>query len=154
MAEEAHAKGLLSGVVQTWPARPNGTLYTNDEVRDRVGFNLDEILNLQGAQRMDFVMAEFLWQQWAAEYGNPIFTPGWTRTVSDEFIAFVGTRSMPIIHVEISPWHGEHSSVTPTLQEFHDTLLSIKDSVAAIDVYDQSQIENRDAWEILSVWKE
>ena len=152
MAEEAHRQNIFAGVVQTWPAKPNADLYSNDEVRDKIGYNLDDILNLQGSQKMDFVMGEFLWQQWAAEYGNPAFTPEWTRRVSHEFIQFVGARSKPIIHVEISPWHGEHSSITPTDAEFHQTILAIKDFVSGIDVYDHSQIENRKAWDELSSW--
>jgi hypothetical protein len=154
MADVAHSKKIKAGVVQTWPARPSGRLFTSDEVRDRIGFSLNEILNLQNTQKLDFVIAEFLWQQWAAEYGTPIFTPAWTTGVAEEFIRFVDNRSQPIIHVEISPWHGKNSVVTPTVQEFYETLRSIKDLVAAIDVYDHSQIQARNAWQALSVWNE
>jgi hypothetical protein len=154
MAEEAHRLNLSAGVVQTWPAKPNADLYSNDEVRDRIGYNLDEILSLQGNQKMDFVMGEFLWQQWAAEYGNVLFTPEWTRRVAHEFIQFVNMRSQPIIHVEISSWQGEQSTVTPTDAEFYQTLLAIKDFAEGIDVYDHSQIESREAWDELSIWNQ
>ena len=154
MAEEAHRQNIQVGVVQTWPAKPNAELYSNDEVRDRIGYNLDEILNLQGYQKMDFVIGEFLWQQWAAEYGTGLFTPEWTTRVAHEFIQFVNLRSQPIIHVEISPWQGESSTVTPTDTEFYQTLLAIKDFASGIDVYDHSQIKSRDAWDELSVWNQ
>lgn len=153
MAKTAHSLNLKAGVVQTWPALANGELYTFSHVRDFVGFDLNEILNLSGAQKVDFVVGELLWQQWRAEYGMKVFTPQWTKKAAIHFLKMVGTRSTGIIHVEISPWHGHHSSIEPTLNEFQESLQTLRSVAPHIDVYDFSQLENREAWKELSVWK-
>ena len=152
MAEEVHAKGVLSGVVQTWPAYADGSLFSFEMVRDEVGYDLEGILNLQGPQKVDFVVGEIMWQQWAAEYGTPAFSPEWTRRAAHDFVSMVGNRSFPIMHVEISGWMGQHSTVSPTVDEFHRSIQVIKDISPGIDVYDHSQIENLDAWSALLAW--
>lgn len=153
MSRIAHEHKMLSGVVQTWPAHLDGTLMPPEMIRDAVGFDFDGVLNLQGNEKLDFVTGEFLWQQWAGEYGGSTFTPAWTRYAAKEFLKFVGHRSLGVLHVEISPWSGQHSTVTPTVNEFADTLREIRDMGAAIDVYDHSQLERRQAWDALLQWK-
>ncbi|QDK38684.1 hypothetical protein [Bdellovibrio sp. NC01] len=152
VSKAAHQHKMISGVVQTWPAYYDGTLMSPATIRDSVGFDFDGVLNLQGDEKLDFVIGEFLWQQWAGEYGGNIFTPAWTRYAANEFLKFIDTRSVGVLHVEISPWTGQHSTVTPTVQEFADTLKEIRDMGAAIDVYDHSQIERRQAWDALLQW--
>ncbi|UYL08352.1 hypothetical protein B9G69_015020 [Bdellovibrio sp. SKB1291214] len=153
MSEISHAGNIKSGVVQTWPAQEDGGLFTSEKMRDVVGFDLNEILSLKDLQKIDFVVGEFLWQQWRAEYGTDVFTPAWTLPASQDFDKLVARRSDVIIHIEISTWHGQHSSVTPNLNEFQESLQVISKTVPHIDVYDYSQIENRSAWEELAVWK-
>lgn len=152
MSRAAHAHGIFSAVVQTWPAGYSGALLSPALIRDQVGFDFDGVLNLKGAEKVDIIIGEFLWQQWAAEYGGSVFNPAWTKKVSRDFFAFVKNRSWPILHVEISPWHGQKNSVTPSLEEFKETLRSIAGLGLGIDVYDYSQIENRQAWSVLSEW--
>ena len=153
MAKTAHTFNIKAGVVQTWPAQESGELYSFSRVRDFVGFDLNEILNLPGAQKMDFVVGELLWQQWRAEYGEKVFTPQWTKQAAQRFLKMVNTRSTGMIHIEISPWHGQNSSIEPTLQEFQQSLQTIRSVASHIDVYDYSQLENREAWKELSAWK-
>ncbi|WP_413578429.1 hypothetical protein ACLVWU_07810 [Bdellovibrio sp. HCB290] len=153
MAEISHSQGIKAGVVQTWPAHSDGSLFKSEEVRDDVGFDLNEILNLQGAKKMDFVVGELLWQQWLGEHGTSVFNPAWTLPASLKFQEIVANRSEVIIHIEISTWHGQHSSVTPNLQQFQESLEVISEVVPHIDVYDYSQIENRSAWDELAAWK-
>ncbi|WP_413581299.1 hypothetical protein [Bdellovibrio sp. HCB288] len=153
MAEVSHAKGIKAGVVQTWPALADGSLSTPEQIRDDVGFDLNGILNLQGAKKMDFVVGELLWQQWRGEFGNPVFNPAWTLPAALEFKELVANRSEVVIHIEISTWHGQHSSVTPNLAEFQESLEVISKEIPHIDVYDYSQIENRHAWNALAAWK-
>ncbi len=152
MASLAHSHNIQAAVVQTWPAGHSGNLLNSTEVRDQVGFDFDGILNLKGAEKIDLITGEFLWQQWAAEYGGSLFTPAWTKKAAKEFISFVRNRSTPILHVEISPWYAKNTSVTPTLEEFGKTLKAISAMGFGIDVYDHSQIETRQAWSILSDW--
>lgn len=152
MSTLAHQNKTLSGVVQTWPAQRDGNLHTSEFVRDQVGFDFDGVLNLKGTEKVDLIVGEFLWQQWLAEYGETHFKPAWTQKVANKFISFVGKRSTPILHVEISPWYGQFSAVTPTVDEFKDTLKVIRNIGVGIDVYDQSQIQTRNAWSALSAW--
>ena len=152
MATLAHQAKILSGVVQTWPAQSDGNLHSSDFIRNQVGFDFDGILNLKGLEKVDLIAGEFLWQQWLAEYGNINFTPSWTTKAANKFISFVGKRATPILHVEISPWSGQTSTVTPTVDEFKNTLKVIRNMGVGIDVYDQSQIQTRDAWSALSIW--
>lgn len=153
MAEISHAQNIKAGVVQTWPAEASGYLFTSEKMRDAVGFDLNEILSLKDQQKIDFIVGELLWQQWRAEYGTPVFTPEWTLPASKDFETLVAGRSESIIHIEISPWRGQHSTVTPNLEEFQQSLQVISKNVPHIDVYDYSQIENRSAWDELAVWK-
>lgn len=152
MSEESHARGILSGVVQTWPANADGSLFTHEMVRDEVGFDLEGILNLQGNQKIDLITGELMWQQWKAEFGTEVFTPEWTRQASADFISLVAGRSFPILHIEISGWIGQHSTVYPTIDEFQRSLQVIRDLAPGIDIYDHSQIETMDAWSALKGW--
>ncbi len=153
MAEISHEKNINAGVVQTWPAESDGELFTSEKMRDAVGFDLNDILSLTAQQKIDFVVGELLWQQWLGEYGTTVFTPAWTLPASLAFEKLVDGRSESIIHIEISPWRGQHSTVTPNLEEFQQSLRVISKTVPHIDVYDFSQIENRNAWDELAVWK-
>ncbi|MDG0818125.1 hypothetical protein [Bdellovibrio svalbardensis] len=152
VARTAHAHNIRAAVVQTWPSGYDGKLLTSDQVRDQVGFDFDGALNLKGPEKIDILTGEFLWQQWAAEYGGEVFTPAWTQKAAHDFVSFVRNRSTPIIHVEISPWYGQTTTVNPTIEEFKDTLKSINNMGLGIDVYDHSQIEGRQAWSALGNW--
>lgn len=152
MSRLAHRKKIQSAVVHTWPPGPNGKLMSSNALLEHVGFDFNGVLNLKGEEKLDLINGEFLWQQWAGEYGGTVFTPEWTRKAALDFIAFVNGRSSPIIHVEISSWHGQTHTVTPTLHEFQRTLQVIHDLGYGIDVYDHSQIQDREAWEALSYW--
>lgn len=153
MSEISHKQNIKSGVVQTWPAEADGSLFTSEKMRDAVGFDLNGFLSLQDMQKVDFVVGELLWQQWRGEHGTEVFIPAWTLPASQDFEKLVANRSEVIIHIEISTWHGQHSSVTPNLDEFQESLQVISKTVPHIDVYDFSQIETRSAWDELAVWK-
>lgn len=154
MSQQAHAYGKISAIVQTWAALKNGSLYSNQEMSDGMGFNFDQILNLTGTSKVDWMMSEFMWQQWAAEYGGTVFNPQWTRTVSMQFISFVNNRSTPIIHVEISPFSGPAGDITPTNAELTASMKSVYDIAPGVDVYDHFQIESNAAWTaLLDGWK-
>ena len=93
-----------SYLVQTWPAKPDGSLFSSTVIKDNIGLDLDSILSLTGTAKLNFLMAEFMWQQWAAEYGPANFPVSWTTQAAKTFIAYVNGRSVPLIHVEISPF--------------------------------------------------
>ncbi|MNJ91383.1 hypothetical protein D3C87_90340 [compost metagenome] len=152
MSERVHFKGIHSAIVHIWPAMEGGNLFSAQDVSDFIGFNFDDVLNLQGPQKIDIITGEFLWQQWASEYGSPIFTPEWSFQAAREFLNFVRHRSFPIIHVEISTWDGKTGPRTPTIEEFQRSLEAIRDISPGIDVYDHSQISHRDAWSALKGW--
>ena len=149
VAATANKKSYL---VQTWPAKPDGTLFSADVIKDNIGLDLNAVLNFTGANKLTYLMCEFMWQQWAAEYGPANFSIAWTKSAATTFINFVGARSTPIIHVEISPFAGAFTNITPTAMELQNTLLAIKDLKVGIDVYDFYQIFKLNAWTQLSAW--
>jgi hypothetical protein len=97
-------------------------------------------------------MAELMWQQWSAEYALPLFNPQWTTQAAKDFTTFVGTRSKPLVHVEITNFNGAAQSRAPSSVEFSDTLKSIRNLNVGIDVYDQNQIEKAGLWDELLSW--
>ena len=141
-----------SYLVQTWPAKSNGNLFSSKVIKDNLGLDLDAILNFTGTSKLTYLMGEFMWQQWAAEYGPALFPVSWTRQASLAFINYVGGRSIPLVHVEISPFAGAFTNISPTKEELRDTLLSIKSLNVGIDVYDFNQISQMNAWNELAAW--
>lgn len=148
----AHSFNKSSFLVQTWTARSDGTLFSSDIMRDNIGLDINGILNLTDVKKLNFIMAELIWQQWAAEYGTLNFNPEWTRKASVEFINIVNARSTPLIHVEITPFMGSTGYTAPSLEEFSTTLKSIRDLNTGIDVYDYNQINNLNGWNALLNW--
>ena len=72
MNERVHLFKKKSFVVQTWDAKPNGQLIDSNELKNRTGFDFEGIMNLNGIYKMDYVMAEIIWQQWASEFGTQL----------------------------------------------------------------------------------
>lgn len=152
LVSAAGAAKKNSYLVQTWPAKPDGSLFSSQVIKDNIGLDLDGILNLTGKYKLTYLMAELMWQQWAAEHGPTNFPVSWTTQAAQTFIQYVGTKSIPLLHVEMSLFGGLSSNVTPTLAEFRDTLLAIKNLDAGIDVYDYNQVVTKKAWAELSAW--
>lgn len=152
MSEAAHAAGKKSAVVQTWAINSDGTLFTSGSMRDGMGFGFQEILNLTGTVKVDIISAEFMWQQWKAEYGLAHFNPAWTRAAAQAFINFVAGRSFSIIHVEISPFDGSAGTAVSTNLDLQNSIKAVADIAPGVDIYDYNQIESLNAWSALSAW--
>lgn len=146
MAKRAHAHGKEAYVVQTWTAGANGSLYSSASIRDGMGFGFDEIMNLSGESHFDYVMGEFMWQQWKSEYGTSVFTPQWTKTAGLAFIQRVNNRTIPLIHVELSEFEGSYGLITPTNDEFYQSLVKALETGAGVDIYDSHLLTERNAW--------
>ncbi len=147
----AHQAGKKSYVVHTWPAKSNGKLYTGSEIKEMTGLDLRGILTLTGPSKLDYLVTELIWQQWAAEYGKQKFSEKWPQTAAKEVISFVNHRSGVMIHVEPTPFKGKKGEVVPTLKEFSDTLISLRDLNVGVGVYDYNQIVKLNAWSILAL---
>ncbi len=142
-----------SYLIHTWPAKASGELFSSKVIKDNIGLDFDGILSLSNDKKLDYLTAELMWQQWAAEHGPENFPIDWTHRAALEFINFVNLRSAVIIHIEVTPFMGAQGKlVTPTLHEFGSTLLAIRDLNVGIDVYDYSQIEYSLAWKDLLSW--
>jgi hypothetical protein len=152
LTSSAGAVGKNSYLVQTMPAKSDGTLFSSTVLKNNIGLDLDGIMALTGTSKLTYLMGELIWQQWAAEYGTTKFSPTWTRGASQAFISYVAGRTTPLVHVEVSSFSGSVGTVTPTLTEFKSSLDSIKDLGVGIDVYDFSQIVKKSAWTSLSTW--
>ena len=153
MNTKAAKYGKKTFLVQTWPVKSDGTMYSADFIRDNIGLDFDGILNLTGTNKLNYLTGEFMWQMWAAEYVRPVYSPyNWTRQVAGNFISFVAGRSISVIHLEISPFWGTFGYVAPNDLEFADSLSAVKDLNAGIDVYDFSQIFVLGTWSTLTTW--
>lgn len=142
-----------SYLVQTWPAQKDGHLFTTEMIKNNTGLDFESLFNLSGNKKLNYVMAELMWQQWAAEYGDAHFNPQWTVQATNEFLNIVNSRSTPLIHVEISEFTGTSQKRAPSSVEFSETLKSISNMNVGIDVYDQHQIEKSDLWDELLHWQ-
>lgn len=151
MNASAHAAGKKSYVVHTWPAKSNGKLFTGSEIKEMTGLDIRGILTLEGASKLDYLVTELIWQQWAAEYGKKKFTAKWPQKAAKEVIEFVNHRSGVMIHVEPTPFKGKKGEVVPTLKEFAETLTSLRDLNVGVGVYDYNQIVKLNAWSILAL---
>ncbi len=150
MAVHSHKKS--SYLVQTWPVGEDGELVSSQFLRDNTGLDLDAILNMKGTKKLNYFAAELMWQQWAAEYGTDKFPVAWTRKASLEFIRYVNGRSEPIIHLELTPFHGTAGLVTPTRKQFAESLKSIQDLNVGLEVYDYNQIVQMQGLSDLAHW--
>jgi len=131
----AHSRGVGAYVVQTWTAKPDGHLMTSAEIADGSGFDFDGIMSL--ADKPDYLMAELMWQQWAAEYSNPTtFNPDWTATARNEFISKVNGRVKALVHVELSAF----GSYAPTPIQLETSLRYAATGTAGVDFYDHYQV--------------
>lgn len=147
LSEVAHTAGKKSMVVQTWSAKNDvgGSLMTSSEIMNGCGFDFDGILNLTGTAKPDFIIGEFMWQQWRAEYNNPIFTPAWTGIAVREFVGRVKGRGEAVGHIELSPF----GSVTPTTEQFVETLSHAWLATGGLDFYDYNLVFKQSAFEAI-----
>ena len=152
MSSVAHSYYKESYLIQTWPAKQNGQLFSNEEIKFNLGLNLNDILNLNRVDRPDYIMAELIWQQWAAEYGSDNFTGAWTRRAALKFINFVRSRAQVVVHLEISEFEGQSQRLKPTKEQFLKLLQSLRDLPIGIEVYDYNQISKAQAWSELRQW--
>lgn len=139
----AHAKGKKAHVVNTWTASSNGSLYNSSDISAGMGFDFDGVMNLAAPGKPDAMIAELMWQQWAAEYGTTVFTPSWTTTAATAFKAKVASRTEAQIHIEISPFSGSAKSVTPTVSEFNASLSAAIATGLSYDIYDFHLLRTR-----------
>lgn len=145
LAEEAHAKYKKAFVVQTWSAKPDGSLMASYDIRQGCGFDFDGIMNLTGTSKPDYMQAELMWQQWKAEYGSSVFTPTWTETAGKKFVSNVAGRVKPIVHIEISNFSGSAGYTSPTISQFQQNVQAAENVGVAVDIYDYNQIKTRNA---------
>lgn len=151
MNASAHHAGKKSYLVHTWPAKANGNLFSGAEIKQNTGLDLKGVLTLKGLSKLDYLVTELIWQQWASEYGPKKFTEQWPKKAAKEVISFVNHRSGVMIHVEPTPFDGKRGQVAPSLKEFSETLMSLRDLNVGVGVYDYNQIVKLNAWSILAL---
>ena len=142
----AHRHKKASFLVQTWPSRSNGKLVASSAIKNNLGLDFDAILALKDDEKLDYVIAELMWQQWASEFGRKNFPISWTRQAAKDFIKYVSGRSTPLIHLEISLFKGKSGTVIPSPDEFGDSLRELRDLDVGVEVYDHNQISKQNAW--------
>ena len=143
LAEEGHLVGKKAYVVQTWSVNSSGQLLSSASISDGSGFDFDGVINQTGSAKPDFLVAEFMWQQWLAEFGTNVFTPAWTKSAAQQLAAKTAGRITPILHVEISSFAGAKKNVSVTDSEFIATIGAYFGTGMGIDIYDFHQLYTR-----------
>lgn len=139
----AHKYKKEAHVVQTWSAvdNANGELMSSDDMMYGSGFDFDGILNLDVADgRPDYIVGEFMWQQWKDAYRNKAFNIAWTKKAAADFVAKVGNRTTPVVHIELSPFGTTKISNLDFIKTLQNAMLP---GVTGIDIYDFHQIYSR-----------
>ena len=147
-AEISHRAGREFHVTQTLTAWEDGSLITSAELRDAVGFDLDGVLGDAG-RRPDVFVAELIWQQWLAVYGDGrTFTPGWTTWATQQALTRVAGRAQLAAHIELSDfgWGGLDGPLMGQTAQ-----AAIAGGPAGVDVYDTSLLDTTSyGWENLT----
>lgn len=131
MNQVAHSFHKKAYVVQTIPAKADGELFSFSDLSEGTGFDLDAILKLPKNERPDYVMGEFIWQQWREQFSDTSFDPKWTSKAAKQFVELVKPYAEPIIHVEASTF----GSTRPGPDEIRQALKSAEEAGAGIDLY-------------------
>lgn len=149
-------RGKETHLVHTWVANPDGHLMNPEEIRRGNGFDFISVSKLSGEFKTDVLNSEFIWQQWAGEYGTSVFNPEWITSVGEEFkstMKLAEAQSELQIHVEITPFQGTSQTVNPSLSEFGRTLNAAKKLNLGISVYDYNQIRSVNGFSALANWR-
>lgn len=139
----AHNHKKEAHVVQTWSTVDNerGDLMSSEDIMLGSGFDFDGILNLDIADgRPDYMVGEFMWQQWQDTYENSAFNIAWTEKAANDFVAKVGQRSTPVIHIELSPFGRSKITNLDFLKTLQHAILP---GNIGVDIYDFHQIYSR-----------
>ena len=143
----AKAKGKEAHVVQTWTAQSNGTLMSAATLTKAIAFNFLGFNALPINQRPTYIQGEFMWAQWASEYGGTVFNPDWIKSAATSFLSQMNTLSQPaIVHTELSEFSGGYGTVRPTSTQFLKELQTLRAMNVNFDVYDYSQVSEMNLW--------
>ncbi|RYZ95701.1 MAG: hypothetical protein EOP11_24525, partial [Proteobacteria bacterium] len=130
----AHENLKQAFVVQTWPAKRDGSLVSSDEISQGLGFDWDATLNLPAPGRPDWANGELIFQQWRAKFGGATFTPAWAQAAGRSFAKFVGGRARTILHAEYSSFEGKYGSFDASPAEVAEALAESKATAQGQDV--------------------
>ena len=143
----AKAKGKEAHVVQTWSASSNGSLMSAATLSKAIAFNFLGFNALPTNQRPTYVQGEFMWAQWAAEYGGTVFNPDWIKSAATSFLSQMNTLAQPsIVHTELSEFSGSYGTVRHTSTQFLRELQTLRSMNVNFDVYDYSQVSEMNLW--------
>jgi len=143
-----HRAGREFHVTQTLTAWGDGSLISNADLRDAIGFDLDGVLG-DAARKPDVLVAELIWQQWLAVYGDSrTFTPAWTTWATQQAREQVAGRAQLLTHLELFDF-GAGGLDGPLLAQ--TTQAAFAAGPAGVDVYDTALLDTTPyAWADLS----
>jgi hypothetical protein len=153
--QTVHGAGKLTGLVQTWTVNSSGKLLDATTIKNATGFDWVAIASQSGSSKTDFLVSEFIWQQWFAEYGTSSFNPTWIITAANDYNSVLkgaGATSDLVIHVEISTFAGSYNTTSPTKDQFAQTMANTAKVSNSVSVYDYNQIRTYSAFTELSNW--
>ncbi|MCC2679040.1 MAG: hypothetical protein K0R29_1616 [Pseudobdellovibrio sp.] len=153
--QTVHARGKQTALVHTWTVTGDGHLSDATAIKNSTGFDWIAVSKLTGASKTDYLITEFIWQQWYSTFGTAVFNPDWITSIAAEYnntLKNAGATSTLIIHVEISNFAGAYNSTRPTNDQFGQTMANTAKLSNSVSVYDFNQIKNLGAFGELSKW--
>lgn len=153
--QTVHGGGKKTALVHTWTVTADGNLSDATAIKNSTGFDWIAVSKLTGASKTDYLVSEFIWQQWFSTFGTTVFNPDWITNIASQYnntLKNAGATSELIIHVEISNFAGAYNSTRPTNEQFGQTMANTAKLSNSVSVYDFNQIKTLGAFGELSKW--
>ena len=154
--QQVHFNGKESALVHTWTVNSSGSLIADSSIKSSTGFSFVDVSKLTEQSKTDYLIVEFIWQQWFSEYGTSVFNSQWIAQVGAEYqntLKAAGAVSNLMVHVEISTFTGSYNTTVPTNLEFKNTIENAMTLNVGLSVYDYNQIRTKNAFNELSRWR-
>ena len=138
-----HRHKRIASVTHIVSAHSDGAVLTPEQQKQLTGFDLAGLL--RGEDRPDWLVMEFMWQQWENEVKQKqTFTPEWVEGAARTVLSQVNGRARIVAHLEITPFGAV--VVRPG-----DLAAAIRAARRAglpdIDIYDTHQLDKLQAWD-------
>lgn len=138
------AEGIDAYIMTISDAWSNGAILTPRRQAAESGFDLEALL--EGPHPPDWVNFEIIWQQWAAIYGEEMFSYDWAEETARRLVRRTDGRARVLMHVELV----DFGAVEMTPERLATTIKRVAAAEpAGLDCYHSRALDEREGWEAL-----